>query len=179
MIEPPRDALRSATRDAHAMVDEAFGRFDLAEDASYRAFLTAHARIVPSVEAWLDAHQPVDMQPWTLVRRWPALSADLAELGIEPPTPVPFALSGDIASVCGVTYVLEGSRMGGALLSRRVASGLPAAYLGAPSQVALWRGFFASLDEHLPTQEAIDRACDAALRTFDAFHAAGVPATNA
>lgn len=160
-------------------MDEAFGRFDLAEEASYRAFLTAHARVVPSVEAWLDAHQPADMHGWMAARRWPVLKADLAALGIEPPAPVPFTMAADIASACGVTYVLEGSRMGGALLSRRVAPGLPAAYLGAPSQVALWREFFASLDRHLPTQDAVDHACRAAIQTFSLFQAAGALPTEA
>lgn len=154
-------------------MDEAFGHFDLTKESSYRTFLTAHARVVPSVEAWLDEHQPADMRPWTQVRRWPALRADLAALGISPPVPVPFAMATDIASVCGATYVLEGSRMGGALLSRRVSPGLPAAYLGAPPQIALWRAFFTSLDLHLPTQDAIDRACEAAIQTFNIFHAAG------
>lgn len=175
----PRDALRAATRDSHEGVDAAFGQFDLADEASYRAFLTAHARVVPSVEAFLDAHQPADLQPWAEVRRWPALRADLAALGIAPPATVPFAMASDIASVCGVTYVLEGSRMGGALLSRRVAPGLPSAYLGAPPQIPLWRAFFAGLDDHLATPDAVDRACQAALQTFQVFHAAGAAATEA
>ncbi len=178
MTISPRDALRAATRESHATVDESFGRFDLSEEASYREFLTAHARVVPSVEAWLDAHQPADMHPWSEVRRWPALEADIAALDITPPAPVPFAMATDIASVCGVTYVLEGSRMGGALLSRRVAPGLPAAYLGAPPQIALWREFFAGLDQHLATQDAVDRACGAALATFRIFQAAGAPAAE-
>ncbi len=179
MTISPRDALRAATRESHDSVDEIFGRFDLTQEASYREFLTAHARVVPSVEAWLDAHQTADMQPWGEVRRWPALKDDLAALGIAPPAPTPFTLATDIASVCGVTYVLEGSRMGGALLARRVAPGLPAAYLGALPQIPLWRAFFASLDAHLPTQDAVDRACEAALQTFRLFGVAGAVTATA
>jgi heme oxygenase len=179
MTATPRDALRQATREAHATVDEAFGRFDLGNATSYCDFLIAHARVVPAVEAWLDAHQPDDMQPWTEVRRGPALLADLAALGIEAPAPISFDMPADIASVCGVTYVLEGSRMGGALLARRVATDLPSAYLGAPSQVALWRAFFAGLDQHLATPEAVENACAAALHIFRIFKAAGTPAATA
>ncbi|HEX7872370.1 MAG TPA: biliverdin-producing heme oxygenase [Sphingobium sp.] len=165
--------MRRATRDSHAVVDEAFGRFDLGDPKSYRGFLTAHARIVPAVEAWLDAHQPEDMQGWSLVRRTPGLLADLAELGVDAPEPVAFDPPHDAATACGVTYVMEGSRLGGTFLSRQIGAGLPRAYLGAPSQSALWRDFLAHLDRHLLDAEAVERACKAALDTFDVFRAAG------
>ncbi|MET0364740.1 MAG: biliverdin-producing heme oxygenase [Sphingobium sp.] len=171
--ETARDALRRATRNAHAIVDEAFGRFDLGEAASYREFLTAHARIVPAVEAWLDAHQPEDMQEWSLVRRTPGILADLAELEVEAPETVAFDPPHDAATACGVTYVMEGSRLGGTFLSRQIGPDLPKAYLGAPSQSALWRDFLANLDRHLPTADAVERACKAALDTFDVFRRAG------
>lgn len=168
-----RDALRAATRDAHAVVDEAFGHFDLKDRAAYRQFLTAHARVVPVVEAWLDAHQPDDLQPWSLVRRTPGLLADLAELGSAAPDTVPFDPAHDAATACGVTYVMEGSRLGGGFLARQIGADLPRAYLGAPSQTALWRDFLAGLDKHLPTQAERDRACRAALDAFALFEAAG------
>lgn len=164
-----REALRRITRDAHETVDATFGRFDLADPDDYRAFLTAHARALPALEAWLDAHQPEDFRGWQAVRRGPALLADLAALGIAPPATLAIDLPDDIASVCGATYVLEGSRMGGALLSRRVPEGLPRAYLGAPSQSGLWRSFAADLDRLLPDAAAVDRAGAAALATFDLF----------
>jgi heme oxygenase len=161
------------TRDAHETVDASFGRFDLGDPADYRAFLTAHAAIVPALEAWLDAHRPAELSGWQAVRRGPALLADLAALGQPAPPSVAITLPADTASVCGATYVLEGSRMGGALLSRRVAADLPSTYLGAPSQVALWRGFFADLDHLLPDAAAVDRAGEAALATFVLFRTAG------
>ena len=164
-----RDALRRATRDAHNAVDATFGQFDLGDASSYRAFLIAHARVVPALEAWLDAHQLEAFSGWRDARRGPALLADLAALGEPVPPTVAIDLPDDIASVCGATYVLEGSRMGGALLSRRVPAALPSAYLGAPSQSALWRAFAADLDRLLPDAQAIDRAGAAALGTFALF----------
>lgn len=82
-------------------------------------------------------------------------------------------MPGDIATVCGVTYVMEGSRMGGGLLARRVGPDLPAAYLGAPAQIALWRAFLDSLDTHLTSAHDIARAGEAANRIFDLFRTAG------
>lgn len=124
------------------------------------------------MEAWLDAHQPDDLRPWGLVRRTPGLLADLAELGADMPEPVAFDPPHDEAAACGVTYVMEGSRLGGTFLSRQVGADLPRAYLGAPAQTALWREFLAGLDRHLPTQEAQDRAIRAALDTFGVFRTA-------
>lgn len=164
-----RDELRRATRDAHDTVDATFGQFDLGDAAAYRAFLTAHARVVPALENWLDEHQPDSMDGWRAVRRGPALLADLAALGAPVPPAVAIDMPCDIASVCGATYVLEGSRMGGALLSRRVPTGLPFAYLGAPSQSAHWRSFVADLDRLLPDAPAVERAGTAALATFTLF----------
>ena len=156
-------------------MDETFGRFSLGDPESYCAFLTAHARIVPAVEAWLDAHQPDDMRPWSLVRRTPGLMADLAELGVEVPENMTFDLAPDMGAICGVTYVMEGSRLGGAFLSRAVAADLPRAYLGAPSQNVLWRDFLNGLDMHLSAPAKIERACQAALETFAQFKSAAAP----
>lgn len=153
-------------------MDAAFGRYTLADPAGYRAFLTAHARIVPALEAWLDAHQPETLKGWQAVRRGPALLADLAALDVPPPPTAEINLDSDIASVCGATYVLEGSRMGGALLARSVAPQLPRAYLGYPTQVALWRAFATELDRLLPDEAATARAGTAALAVFNLFRAA-------
>ncbi|MFT3967588.1 MAG: biliverdin-producing heme oxygenase [Sphingobium sp.] len=129
--------------------------------------------MTPAVEAWLDAHQPEDMAGWSLVRRTPGLLADLTELGMAAPEPIAFDVPADIATTCGVTYVMEGSRLGGTFLSRQIGADLPKAYLGAPSQSALWRAFLASLDTHLPDAAAMERACRAALDTFGIFRNAG------
>lgn len=167
-----RDALRAATRDAHEAVDATFGGFDLTEKGGYARFLRAHARVVPALEAWLDDHQPDALAGWQAVRRGPALIADLAALGESAPDPVPLNLPADIASVCGATYVLEGSRLGGAFLSRSVPDGLPKGYLGAPPQSALWRDFAAQLDALLPDEAATDRAGETALAIFALFRSA-------
>ncbi|CAN5366446.1 hypothetical protein BH10PSE13_BH10PSE13_16210 [soil metagenome] len=164
-----RDALRRATRDAHEAVDASFSRFDLSDTDAYRTFLIVHAQVVPALEAWLNVHQPDSLGGWRTVRRGPALLADLAALGEPAPPTVAIDLPDDTATICGATYVLEGSRMGGALLSRRVPAGLPADYLRAPSQSALWRSFVADLDRLLPDAQAIERAGAAALATFALF----------
>ena len=47
--------LRSATAADHDAVDAGFGRYDLTDTEDYRAFLIAHAKALPAVEAWLSA----------------------------------------------------------------------------------------------------------------------------
>ena len=49
-----RSALRAQTADCHAGVDALFGNFSLSDIRTYKTFLRAHARVVPSVEAALE-----------------------------------------------------------------------------------------------------------------------------
>lgn len=155
-------ALRAATQGAHDHVDAAFGRFDLTRRAGYRALLTAHARALPAAEARMRA------LPFaaTLEPRLPLLAADLADLGLAMPPPL--ALGGDegAAGAWGVLYVVEGSRLGGALLARSVPAGLPARYLNAAHPPGQWRAIRAAIDA-----ADADRAAmlAAALACFDLY----------
>ncbi|HEX8447148.1 MAG TPA: biliverdin-producing heme oxygenase, partial [Sphingomonas sp.] len=137
---PVRFFLRDATAACHARVDAAYGRFDLADRRSYAAFLTAHARVLPPLEAMLDA---AALWPeW--VARAPFLIRDLAAFGIpRPPAmtlPAIPAMSTP-AERWGLLYVLEGSRLGGAMLARQVPGDWPTAYLAAAHQGGSWARF--------------------------------------
>ena len=131
--------LRAATRIDHEQVDAAFGRFALGTREGYRDFLTAHARILPLAERLID--------PGALVEGWhgrtDALHQDLAALGGEVPPELDFALPGGEAARWGALYVIEGSRLGGAVLARSVPEGLPAAYLGARHGPGGWHDLLA------------------------------------
>ena len=50
------------------------------------------------------------------------------------------------AAAWGMLYVLEGSRLGGAMLAERVGPGLPRSYLSARHQPGDWRGFLAVME---------------------------------
>lgn len=137
--------LRSETAPAHEQVDAAFSGFDLADRASYPDFLTAHGRALPAAELRLgDATEGGALPPWR--PRTPLLADDLAALGRPLPPPLDFAPPGGEAGRWGVLYVMEGSRLGGAMLSRRVDPALPSAYLAAAHLPGEWRALLAALD---------------------------------
>lgn len=158
--------LRRETRVDHERVDAAFGRFDLADPADYAAFLSAQARVLPVAEQVLD--------PAALVPGWTAraalLRADLADLSLAPPATVTVKLPAEGPARWGGIYVLEGSRLGGAVLSRRVAPGLPTAFLGAVHAPGAWRDLLAALDRLAPEDHA--DAVHGAQAVFSAFCAA-------
>lgn len=175
-MNPTRRRLREATGAAHARVDATFGRFDLGRRASYAALLAAHGEAVGTIEARLDASDTSGViADWPARRRGAALAADLRELGASAPSPAPAPAVplASAAAVAGTLYVLEGSRLGGRLLSRSVAPGLPTRYLNAEQPPDKWRELLEKLDQllYLPTQ--LDIAVDAALDAFDRFEAAG------
>ncbi len=127
---PLRSALRAQTSDCHAAVDILFGRFDLSNPLQYSSFLSAHARVVPAVETALEAAGIDELLPdWAERRRRHLLQADLAVLGIRPPELLPEPTFNSTAGVWGATYVLEGSKLGGAMLAKSVPSTLSSRYL--------------------------------------------------
>lgn len=135
-------SLRAATASDHDAVDAGFGRYDLTDADDYRAFLIAHAKALPAVEAWLK-----DIPGLAAVRsRSEALAADLAALGEAMPTPMAFDLTHSEAAGWGAMYVVEGSRLGGIMLSRSVPEGMPSAYLGAKHLSGEWRALLATID---------------------------------
>jgi heme oxygenase len=165
-----RDALRTATADAHERVDALFSRFDLSSGDGYRLFLTAQAAAHLPVEAALDAAGAALLMPdWPQRRRSHLLEADLAELGAATPAPVdPPSLAGPEALI-GALYVLEGSRLGGAVLKRGLAVGAPQRFLGAAQAPGSWRKLLAKLDESLYDAARVEAASRSARDVFGRF----------
>jgi heme oxygenase len=164
-----RFALRSATADAHARLDALFSSFDLADPADYGRFLQAQAGAFAPMEAALDAAGVTAIVPdWPDRRRSHALSADLSGLGLTEPAPVAVPVLTTEAAILGALYVLEGSRLGGALLVRTVPDGLPKTFL-TPGNPAAWRAFVTLLDERLSSSTALEQASGAAASAFQAF----------
>jgi heme oxygenase len=71
------------------------------------------------------------------------LRGDLAALGLPVPLDEPAAAAPPMTDAArwGLLYVLEGSRLGGAMLARRVPPGLSHAYLGAAHRDGSWGRF--------------------------------------
>lgn len=149
---------------SHRQVDDLFSHFLLDEPSDYAAFLKAHARALAPLEALA--------QPDT--RRLPMLAKDLAVLGEELPEPLEMKEQGGNGFRWGALYALEGSRLGGAMLARRVGAGLPRAYLSAVHGKGGWLAFQQRLD--LIAEEGGGRWLDDAVRgaeaAFDLFAAA-------
>lgn len=170
-MNPTRQALRAATAPAHDRVDAAFADFDLTDRESYARFLAAHADVVWALEAALPGGRVVD--DWEERKRGALLREDLAHLRHPGES-----WGGDIGAipafgtdhaVAGALYVLEGSRLGGKFLARRLPAGFPRAYLDADQRAEKWQQLLTVIDRLLCEPIALEAAIAAALATFTAF----------
>ena len=168
-----RSALRSATRAAHERVDAAFAAHDLAALPAYGRFLQAQAAALLPVERALgSAGADALAEAWDEHRRAPLLIADLAALELAPgPFVTPPAYASD-AHLAGGLYVIEGSRLGGAVLRRQVPGAFPSAFLSARQAPGRWPRFVANLDRLLYSPQRVESAIEAALATFACFETA-------
>lgn len=160
--------LRRVSRKAHEAVDEAFSRFDLADRKSYGAFLTAHAGALLTAETYLAKHTSA-LPSWR--SRSELLKDDLRQMGLGVPAARQDIFPEHDGLALGILYVLEGSRLGGRVLSARVAEGLPRAYLSAFHQKGEWPEFLAYLERSLNESDVAryEAVTAGAVLTFDLF----------
>jgi len=189
--------LREATAHAHEAVDAVFGDYDLTDRDDYARFLSAHAAAMVPLEAALDAAGAKRVTAdWEMRKRGDLILKDLAALNAQP-LPVraelvealPFSFQPKKEGQCfdklstngrdmeptlaGVLYVVEGSRLGGKFLARRVPAEFPKAYLDAHQPSGNWANLLASIDAILYDQGRTEIAVGAALSTFSMFERAG------
>lgn len=179
-----RDHLKAATRSAHERVDECYSRFNLADAEHYRRFLAAHHTVLPACEQLLTRSGAGRLlADWPLRLRTPALLADLAAVGA---SPVPAACTVaplSTAAAFGMLYVTEGSRLGGAVLARRVLHNADARcraatrYLRHGEGMRFWPSFLAAFETALDVIGPLDLVI--ALGTFELFEAAATPPSAA
>lgn len=169
-----RAALRAGTAAEHERVDRLFSHFDLSREEDYRRFLLAQAAAFLPVEAALDGGGAVETLPdWPLRRRAEMLRSDLLALGADEPKPIPSPVLTVAAAQLGAIYVLEGSRLGGAVLKRGLSRAFPLSFLSAPQKQGSWRKLLESLDMFLYRSDQIDAALGAAKGVFQNFEAGG------
>jgi heme oxygenase len=160
--------LRSATRSDHEAVDGAFGRFAIGKPGGYRDFLIAHARILPLAERMID--------PASLIADWQGrtgrLLADLAAVGGATPAELEVALPRDDAGRWGALYVLEGSRLGGAVIARGLPAQFPASFLEARHPSGAWRAILDAIDGADRGPEWREAAVQGAKLMFGAYRRA-------
>jgi heme oxygenase len=176
---PVHKALREATAEAHDRVDAAFADFDLTDRDSYARFLAAHADVVWPLEAALPGERVVadweSRKRGALLRedlahlRHPDESRDLRRLREEGAARDPGFRRDDDSWIAGTLYVLEGSRLGGKFLSRRLPAGFPRAYLDADQRAEKWQQLLTVIDSLLRDPAALETGLAAALATFAAF----------
>lgn len=166
--------LRRETNSLHEAADALGGAHDLGTLAGYRGFLRAHARALPALEAACDAAGLATLLPdWPRRRRAAALAADLAALRVAPPPSPPLAFAG-LEEALGAAYVLEGSRLGNALLLRGVVTEArgAVAYLSHDPGAGGWPAFLGLLEKALPGPENWPQAARGARLAFEHFLAA-------
>jgi heme oxygenase len=169
-----RAALRAGTAAEHERVDSLFGALDLAQLDDYTLFLQAQAAAFLPTEAALDSAEAHKLLPdWPERRRSDLVLRDLAALRLELPSPEPVATLSGTPAILGAVYVLEGSRLGGALLRRSLPADAPQAFLSAPQARGEWRKLLETLDHYLYETAAVEAAVEAARRTFASFEAGG------
>ncbi|MBB4249311.1 biliverdin-producing heme oxygenase [Rhizobium sp. BK008] len=167
-----RSALRAQTADCHAAVDTLFGSFNLSRPQDYKAFLRAHAQVVPSVEHALEQAGIARLLPdWPERRRAHLLAADIRALDDRLPPLLPQPALHCDAAVWGAAYVLEGSKLGGALLAKAIPDHLPGSYLSPQGPKGAMRLFMDRLDGSNVDDPAA--AITAARDVFDLFLKAG------
>ena len=168
-----RQALRAATAAEHDRVDALFSAFDLGDEGDYGRFLAAQAAAFLPVEAALDEAGAAEALPcWPERLRGALLVEDLAAMGAPPAAPVAPPPFGDEAALLGGIYVLEGSRLGGAVLRRSLPAHLPQSFLAAPQPRGAWAKLLAKLDTRLNGERELISAVTSAKRVFACFAAA-------
>lgn len=170
-----RAALRAATAADHERVDALFSHYDLATLDGYRRFLLAQAvAFLPAEEMLTRAGASRLIKDWDARRRSVALRADLGALGETVPEQIPAPDFVTDASVLGGIYVLEGSRLGGALLKRGIPASVPRAFLDAEQGSGAWRKLLERLEIFLYRTDLVEAAAGAARQTFQCFEAGGL-----
>jgi heme oxygenase len=156
----------------HHQVDTAFSALTLETADGYRQFLQAHAAALFSLEDCL-AQQGVSqlLDDWPARQRSDALRADLQALNCEPAPALTITPRGGPGWCWGALYVLEGSRLGGKLLARRLQAAQPGApmhYLDHAADQGLWPGFLQRLESqaHGCDERALQQGVEDAFGLF-------------
>ncbi len=179
MISLVRAHLREATAACHDRVDAAFSSFDLATPDGYSTFLAAQAAaLIPIEQAIEGAGIDAVLPDWKQRTRRMALCRDLENLGIVPPPSVVFVAPDCPAAMLGMAYVLEGSRLGSAVLMQRVLSGphtilsTTTEYLRHGAGTGLWQSFLVTIEAAGFVASDLEKMTSAAKAVFGAFESA-------
>lgn len=172
-----RGVLKHETEGQHARLDTALSALNLAEASDYGRFLRLHGAVLPPLERQLEqAGVAALVADWPRRQRRALLAADLSVLRLSLPTPVEMAPLSGADEMLGALYVLEGARLGHAMLLRHLPEDAPTraatAFLAHGVGERLWGGFLAVLAEREGIGADRERMVAAAHRTFAAYEQA-------
>ena len=156
--------LRNGTRNHHARIDGMLLSLDLAQPQDYELFLSIHAESLQALDGAWRGEDGNDFQ--AMLR---SLSNDLATLGsATTPKSIAVCTPASLGAGLGVAYVIRGSRLGAAMLRRRVPAGMPTSYLDFAPTLS-WRDFLGELEILAGDPAATQAAILAARSTFAVF----------
>ena len=184
-LAPPSNsaltALRHATRARHTRIDRLMDLRRLQERPRYGRVLQAFDAFLGPWEQSVALALPARWHRWLHERsRRGFLQDDLAQLALRPlPAPAPeVPRLASTAAAWGSLYVIEGSALGGQVITRALARagvrpGNGAAYFHGWGEDThgLWQEFTGLLHEQVAGPPAVATACAAACATFDALTA--------
>ena len=167
-----RFLLREQTSRSHAMVDDAVGAFHSLD--SYKLYLQGlYAFRVPLERDLATIAWPASFAAWRPQQISALLLADMTDLGMEPAHAASLhQVDGDLASLLGTLYVIEGATLGSRVLYKRAQTlGLGehygARHLASQSAgIDSWRSFLTLLEEAHPVE--FNQVVAASLSTFNA-----------
>ena len=171
--EDARSLLRMNTLDLHIRAEDVLGTYSCETIVGYVGMLQSNLAVTEAVHRGTEPLLPPHMREGLAldVRR---LREDLAKLDAGPHGNDAHLDLEDPSGAIGALYVLEGARLGGKLLARRVEAELGltaehgASYLNGDGADTgrRWRQFLAALEERLVSAEDLARAIAAARMTF-------------
>ncbi len=183
-------ALRLATRTQHDRIEQLLALEGPMPLPRYATILVGFQRFLSAWEQELREALPAPLQGWLAARgRLAFVAQDLAFLGDEVPRlaphPVPACLpERSVAAAFGSLYVIEGSALGGQVITPRLKRdlglepGRGASYFNGYGERtgAMWREFRQRAAAEVGDDAAAQRmACRAAVQTFDALIATFEP----
>jgi heme oxygenase (biliverdin-IX-beta and delta-forming) len=158
--------LRDATREEHRTLDTALSRYDLSERKDYEAFLRIHWRALAELRSQWRKEDAAEFDRFmsmleTDLGYKSAATSDTSSARTREFAP---------AQALGISYVIRGSRLGAALLRRRVPAEFPAAYLSAQPELS-WRAFLDQLENYARSAKPaeISEAVTGAIAAFGTF----------